>query len=423
MRRLILPLILGLAHGIADGAAGLLLGGLPRAMPLERVALLVLLYNALAFGGQPLLGLLADRLGRPRAAALFGLLLLAGALLLAERQPQLAVALAGLGSAAFHIGGGALALCATKGRATGPGLFAAPGVVGLAAGGALAASGYTTPWPFLLPLLALTVVIGRLQLPALPYAMTTDHRPPTADQPDARPKTRDTTPERSDWRPAEQRTKNREQRVDGLRTTGYGLRTTDEAQSAIYNLQSAIPEGHDIVMLVLLTGIALRSAVWTSLQFLFEGRYETLLMMALAAAIGKIVGGVLADRLGWRRWAIGALLLAAPLLALGGRNMFLLLPGVALLQSATPAALAMTWRLLPRQPALAASLGLGLAIAIGGIPTLGGLGPALGAPPILIGVLLAAALALWWALRPTTDDRRPTTDHDECDDRSTMGIA
>src|SRR5262245_41952435 len=147
MRRLTLPLILGLAHGAADGAAGLLLGGLPHAMPLERVALLVLLYNLLAFGGQPLAGLLADYVARPRAAALAGLALLAGALLLGGGQPQAAVLLAGMGSAAFHVGGGALALSATGGRASGPGLFAAPGVVGLAAGGALAASGSGAAWP------------------------------------------------------------------------------------------------------------------------------------------------------------------------------------------------------------------------------------------------------------------------------------
>src|SRR5262245_49161828 len=102
MRRLTLPIVLGLAHGAADGAAGLLLGGLPRAMEPTQVALLVLLYNVLAFGGQPLVGLLADQSRRPRAVALAGLLLLCGALLVGDHQLRLAVALAGLGSAAFH---------------------------------------------------------------------------------------------------------------------------------------------------------------------------------------------------------------------------------------------------------------------------------------------------------------------------------
>src|SRR5262245_205869 len=169
MRRLTLPLMLGLAHGVADGAAGLLLGGLAHTMSLERVALLVLLYNALAFGGQPIAGLIADRLGRPRAAAVAGLLLLSAALLLGQRQPQLAVALAGMGSATFHVGGGALALCATRGRAAGPGLFAAPGVVGLAACGALAAGGYLLVWPLVLALGVLMFAIVRLEVPTLPY--------------------------------------------------------------------------------------------------------------------------------------------------------------------------------------------------------------------------------------------------------------
>jgi FSR family fosmidomycin resistance protein-like MFS transporter len=370
MRRLTLPLTLGLAHGVADGAAGMLLGSLPRLMDLGQVALLVLLYNALAFGGQPIVGLLADRVGRPRAAALAGLLLLGAALVAFGPQPRLAVALAGLGSAAFHVGGGALALCATRGRAAGPGLFAAPGVVGLAAGGALAAGGYLLAWPLLLMLGVLMLAILELKLPALPYGLTTDHRPLTTN-----------------------------------RETGDLRLVTSEGPQAASVKPQASPktvvefETHDLIMLALLAGIALRSAVWSSLQFLFEGRYEMLLAMAVAAALGKIAGGALADWLGWRRWALGALVLAAPLLALAGQSLAALLAGIALLQSATPVALAATAGLLPRRPATAAGLGLGLAIAVGGVPAMGGLSPALVAPALLTSMLVAAALALWWGLR------------------------
>jgi MFS transporter, FSR family, fosmidomycin resistance protein len=98
-------------------------------------------------------------------------------------------------------------------------------------------------------------------------------------------------------------------------------------------------------------------------------------------------------------------MLAAPLLAFGGQNLALLLPGVALLQSATPVALAATARILPRYPATAAGLALGLAIAIGGAPVAGGLGSALAASAALAGLLAAAALALWWALRRVPDKR------------------
>ncbi|HXF64915.1 MAG TPA: hypothetical protein VNK95_25030, partial [Caldilineaceae bacterium] len=133
-----LPILLGLAHGVSDGAAGWLLGSLVHDLSLNQVMLLVLLYNVLAFGAQPVAGLLADRWQRPRLAAIAGLCCNGAALLLAPWEARLAVLLAGLGSALFHVGGGGLALCVTPGRASGPGLFAAPGVLGLALGGALA---------------------------------------------------------------------------------------------------------------------------------------------------------------------------------------------------------------------------------------------------------------------------------------------
>jgi FSR family fosmidomycin resistance protein-like MFS transporter len=149
-------------------------------------------------------------------------------------------------------------------------------------------------------------------------------------------------------------------------------------------------ERHDLIMIVLLAGIALRSLVWTTLQYVFAARVDVLVLLALAATLGKLLGGVLADRLGWRRYTLLALGGAAALLTTGQNNLPLTLAGVALLQSATPAALAATLRLLPRQPATAAGLGLGLAIAAGGLPLMVGLGESL-APPLMLTVISVAA--------------------------------
>lgn len=335
MRQLILPTTLGLAHGVGDGAAGLLLGALPRAMPLEQVSVLVLLYNLLAFGAQPIVGWGTDRLRRPRAVAVMGLALLGLALFVMRFQPVLAVILAGIGSATFHVGGGALALCATQGRAAGPGLFAAPGVLGLAIGGVLAITNHILVWPFLILLALLAVLVLALELPTLPY-------------------------------------------------------TTQESEPLF--------ESHDLIMLVLLAAIALRSLVWTTLQYLLQMRLEMVLMMAVAAMVGKALGGFLADYVGWRRWTLGALLGAALLLNVGARQPWALMLGVALLQSATPAALAATVRLMPRQPATAAGLALGLAIALGGLPMLGGWTPSIGSPLVLAVIVASAAGLLVLAL-------------------------
>jgi FSR family fosmidomycin resistance protein-like MFS transporter len=273
--------------------------------------------------------------------ALLGLGLQAAGLLVSPLNAPAAVTLAGLGSGCFHVGGGALALCATRGRAVGPGLFAAPGVVGLALGGYLAISGAASPWPWLALLIAVGAAIAALGQPALPYTGGTDE-------------------------PAFER--------------------------------------HDLIMIALLVGIALRSLVWTTLQYVLEARLDVLLVLALAAAVGKVLGGLLADRFGWRRWTLLALGSAAATLTAGADNLYVLMLGVALLQSATPGALAATLRLLPRQPATAAGLGLGLAIAAGGLPLMVGWGGALRSPPVLAAVTLGAAVfcvaALAWLAKP-----------------------
>lgn len=342
MRRLLLPALLGLAHGVSDGAAGLLLGALSPLMPPAQVGVLVLFYNLLAFGGQPVAGLLADRMRRPRAAALAGLTLMCFALFLFVWEPRAAILFAGLGSAAFHVGGGALALCATREgnqiHAAGPGLFAAPGVIGLALGGGLAATGHVILWPFMAALLALIGVIALRPSPALPYL----------------------------------------------------VRKQDEP----------VFEGHDFIMLAMLIAIALRSAVWNIFQIVLAGRIEVLVILALAAALGKALGGIMADRVGWRRWTMGALVTAAPLLAFGGQRVEALVIGVALLQSATPSMLAMMAQTSPRYPATAAGLALGLAIAIGGVPFLAGPTLFLGGPPIILILIGSAVVVFWFAIRP-----------------------
>ena len=159
-------------------------------------------------------------------------------------------------------------------------------------------------------------------------------------------------------------------------------------------------------MIALLAGIALRSAVWTTLDYLMHSRIDMLLMMGAAAFAGKIAGGFLADRIGWRVWAMGALAGAAGLLTLASQNTVALLLGVALLQSATPVALMAVYRAVPRYPATAAGLALGLAIAIGGLPVYSGVLPALSSPLVFGVVIALAALALGWGMTRLSATRR-----------------
>ena len=62
--------------------------------------------------------------------------------------------------------------------------------------------------------------------------------------------------------------------------------------------------------------------------------------------------------------------MTTPLLAFAGKKLALLFPGVALLQCSVPFSIAAMARLLPTRPAAATGLVVGLAVALGGLPTL-----------------------------------------------------
>ena len=329
---ILLPLLLGLCHGLSDFAAGGLLGLAARRDPADALWLL-LIYNLIAFGLQPLAGLLTDRSGRPRAALLAGLALTALGAALAGLDVRPAVLLAGVGSSLFHAGAGGLSIRATPGRAAGPGLFAAFGVLGLALGGMFGYGGLLLPLPLAAGLLALG---GLTLIPRLP----------------------------------------------GPAPVAAGAR---------------LPLVQ-LVLVPLLLAVALRSAVWTGLQYAHAGETNRLVAWALAAMLGKLLGGFLADRYGWRVWLTMAPAFAGLLLGFADGRLWLELGGLFLLQSATPASLAAAARALPGRPALAASLVLGAALLIGGLPAIFGAADWLTRPWMTILLSLGAMTAYRFAL-------------------------
>ena len=329
---------LGIAHGLSDCAAGLMIGMLSATQGGEvtDTGMLVVLYNALAFVGQVPAGMIVDRLGSPKKVVVLSLAMVVGALCLFTSFPTLAIVLAGVAGAFFHVSGGMLALLAFPGSTVGAGLFAAPGVMGISAGAYMAWAGV----PALLPLAGLAAGVAML-----------------------------------------------------IAALNMGFMAVPRTQAANETF-----EWHDALMVVLLLAIALRSAVWNLFEVIQNREHELLLWMGAAAMTGKVVGGFAANRLGWRRYGMLAMLAAAPLLAIGGTRPATLLPGILLLQSATPSAVLGMWRLMPRLPATAIGMCFGLAIAVGGIPIMVGWNPA--AWTVLLALPLSA-MGYWWAMRKT----------------------
>ncbi len=333
MKKIILPVSLGLAHGVSDCSAGLILGSLTSTMSLYGVGSLVLLYNILAFGAQPLAGIMTDKFKNPRMAAIIALILMCAAILLFYFNPVMAVISAGIASALFHVGGGALALCSTPDKASGPGLFSAPGVAGLTIGGYLAVNNIFPAALIIGLLIAIIFVITVIKMPALPYDSPKDNE---------------------------------------------------------------VFDKHDFIMLFLLLAIALRSAVWNIFQHVEQGEILNIILISLFAAGGKIIGGYAGDKIGWRRYSFSALLLAIPLLILGETSIYFLLPGIALLQSVTPILVTALYKNMKKLPATTAGLSFGLAIAAGGIPFISGMNTEVFSSPFLIaGTLIITALLVW----------------------------
>lgn len=320
---LALPLLLGFAHGVSDAGAALLVAQ-TAASAAPDAGLRILLYNGLAFGFQPIMGLLLDRLERPRAGAAIGLLLSAAALFSFTHNPRLGMALAGFGSALLHAGGGSLAITATPGRSVAPGIFAAFGVVGLAFGF----------WIGLAPPVATTGLAGAT---LIVLALITWFAPQFST----------------------------------------GSPSPEPSSSRVTIL----------VIGVLLIAVGLRSFVWTGISAVISSGGQAALMLALAAGIGKLIGGFVADAAGWRLFALASTVLALALLL--GDN---LLIGAAVLQSSTALSMAAMGRLLPRSPALAASLPLGAGVALGGLPFMLIPGGGFGIAPLVVALLLSGAL-------------------------------
>ena len=242
----------GTAHLVADAVCAAAVLQIPATQTVEPgdfVALL-LLYHALAFGLQPLFGLALDATQRHRAAAALGCLVSAAALLMPS-WPMLAVAVAGIGNAAFHVGAGVLCLRTTPHRATAPGLFVAPGSLGLLLGVILGRMGTAASLP-LLPV-ALAVCFLMFREPSRVRACT--HAISREDAPRA-------------------------------------------CEHAPYG------PGQLFLGLVLLS-IAVRALLSFLVGFPWETQPGLLIVLTLAAVAGKALGGILADRWGWLRVGVG----------------------------------------------------------------------------------------------------------------------
>ena len=265
------------------------------------------LYNFFAFAAQAPLGYWADRLGRPVAVAACGCLLVAtGACL--SNTPLLGLLILGLGNALFHVGGGIVTLSLAQNRATLPGVFVAPGTLGVAAGTAFGAANVHPA-----PLFVVLLVIAAAAMAILGLSI----------------------------RPVGQTNSSRQTPLKG---------------SDVFS----------VAVLLLCVTISLRQIVG---GFGMETAKDWLFAATAAVFFGKALGGILADRFGWHGFTITMVLFSAPLLFCSHTFPLIGVIGLLFFSMSMPVTLTALSVLFPGRPGLAFGLA-SLALCFGAFTAL-----------------------------------------------------
>lgn len=330
--------VYGTTHAVVDGICAAIIFSILKNQIFNTAEFisLVILYNALAFGLQAIFGLATDYFKSPRAAAFLGCILTGASAITFLSFPIMAIIFAGLGNALFHIGGGSISLNLTPKKAAAPGIYVAPGALGLFVGTILGKNGQFVAWPFILILIVLCLLMFTIKKPEMNY--------------------------------------NRQETI-GIKFNYF-----------------------EFILLLVFLSIAIRSLVGMVLVFPWKTNVDLLIILTAAVVLGKGLGGILADRFGWVRVAVGALILSIPFLVFGANIPYLAIIGMFLFNITMPITLVAISNILPGRPGFAFGLTC-LALILGALPAFSGLEQFLGGQWFIFVVILLSSLALYYALR------------------------
>ena len=331
-------LVYGTAHAVIDGICAAVIFSIfkNQLFAAADFIILVIFYNVLAFGLQPLFGLAADYFRSPRAAAILGCILTGASALIFLRSPLAAVIFAGLGNALFHVGGGSISLNLTPRRAAAPGIFVAPGALGLFVGTMLGKGGQFIAWPAILILVFLCLAMFAVKKPEMGYKK-------------------------------------------------------EEISESKFN-------HFEFILLLVLLSIAIRALVGSVLVFPWKINLDLLIILTGGVVLGKGLGGILADKFGWIKIAVGTLVLSIPFLVFGANTPLLAIVGMFLFNITMPITLVVISNILPGRPSFAFGLTT-LALIIGAAPAFFSIKQALGNNYFIFGIIIISAFVLYFGLK------------------------
>lgn len=296
----------------------------------------MLLYNAFAFVLQAPFGYLIDKYLNPKGVAIVGLLLIAFAFIFGDYSLT-AISIVSIGNAFYHVGGGSLVLSLNKRKATYIGVFVAPGALGLTVGSLLSISNFDIyNWVFPTILIIMSGVMFFINTPR------------------------------------------------------FDRNFTKQLPSRFkYDI---------LIVLLLMLPITVRSLIGLSIDFPWKENETLLFILVMALALGKVFGGILADRFGLLKVGVGGLIISSPLLAFYSTFPILGILGAFVFNFTMPVTLIAIFNVLPNNKGLSFGLTT-VALFIGALPTIIGGNLWLKNDIIILSFILMATAVLFTALQ------------------------
>jgi FSR family fosmidomycin resistance protein-like MFS transporter len=327
----------GFTHALIDATCAALIFSLLKYYPITSEIFIgfVILYNVLAFGLQPLIGLVSDKWQIPRNTAIAGVIVTALSAITVFFSPLIAVIFAGVGNAMFHVGAGTISLNLTPRKATAPGIYVAPGALGLLVGTLLGKAGYFIPWIFVLVLLLLCVCIWFVSIPKIDY----------------------------------------KEKIVSSKFSYF-----------------------ELIIILILLAIVSRALIGSLIVFPWKTNMVLLIILTLAVVFGKALGGFLADKFGWSLISVSALIISAPLLAFGVNIPILAIFGMFLFNITMPVTLVAISNTLSGKPGFAFGLTT-LALIFGALPIFTPLKNTLNTNIIIFTTIILSSVILYFGLK------------------------
>jgi FSR family fosmidomycin resistance protein-like MFS transporter len=332
-----------LLHAVVDMGCALLLAEIAKAAgaDLRLSFLAVVAYDIIAFALQLPFGYLADKLNKNALVSAFGCILVAIGLL-CSAAPYFAVTVAGIGNAFFHIGGGIDVLNISEGKATLPGVYVATGAMGLYLGTRGSVWSLTVTW------MCAVLLAGALLLLWLYKKAKRDYR---------------------------------------INNEPCSLKPHPE------NVSSPVM----VIVLCLFLTICVRGGFGLVMKFPWNDSFGIGVVTVGVVVLGKALGGVIGDRLGWLRTSVTSLMVAAVLFAFADDFMVCGLLALFLFNITMPITLAAMAACFPNRKGMAFGITT-FALVAGALPVFSEYREWFADRTVLIAATVVSAGLLWIGL-------------------------